>query len=217
MTARAPQGSERDHGADPWWTTDEPAATAAVRERAVAGRAGRATTIRSSRSRIRWLLLRLLVAPVDWFRRLLARSPRLRRVMVRITVVTAICAILVSSVGVILINNVVIGRTAELGKLEDRRRELRRDNALLGAQAARLEAPDVVFRRAANELGMVRPDSVPAFMYLVPGSRTITPAQRQRIAERARVRRERAAARVTAVAPAKQPAATPVANPGADG
>jgi cell division protein FtsB len=229
MTTRVPQSPDRDHGADPWWTSDEPtAAVAAPPGRTPAGRSRRPAAARSRRSSIGWLLLGLLVAPIDWFRGRLARSPRLRRIMVRLTVFTAICAVLVSSVGVILINNVVIGRTAELGELEDRRRELRRDNALLGAQAARLEAPDVVFRRAANELGMVRPDSVPAFMYLVPGSRTITPAQRRRIVERARVRREQAAARATARAaaadaPSGSPAAAAAApaaaapRPGADG
>jgi hypothetical protein len=211
--------------ADPWWGIDEAVAHAdppktsgtAIGSRSSSRRAPGTRGTKGARprrrglARVGWLLLGLLVAPIDLTRRTLARSPRLRRYAIRFVVMLAIAAILTCSVGVILINNVVIGRTAELGELDDRRRELRRDNALLGAQAARLSSPDVVFRRATKELGMVRTDDVPKFIYLVPGSRTLTPWQRQRVA--AKARRGRAAATSATTTRAKQPAATPADKP----
>lgn len=187
----------KQHGADPWWGVDEPvvAAPAPVepsrrgrrRPRRGAGGAGG----RSGSGRV---LLGLVLAPLDMFARLVRRSPRLRRLLLRAVIVLAVLTMLACSVGVILINNVVIGRTAELGELEDRRRELRRENAVLGAQAARLESPELVRRLATNELGMVPTGQVPQFVYLFDGSRTITPFQRRRIAARAAERREAAAA-----------------------
>lgn len=221
MTSTSKRPPSDRAGADPWWGFDELAATVgfdepvAVRATSAAAPARRRRERRERRTgvaRIGWLLLGLLVAPIDLLRRLLARSPRLRSWAIRFVVVLAILTVLACSVGVILINNVVIGRTAELGELDDRRRELRRDNALLGATAARLSSPDVVFRRATRELGMVPTDDVPQFIYLVPGSRTLTPLQRQRVA--ARVQRQAAAATAAAAAVAtrdRAAAATPAA------
>jgi hypothetical protein len=123
--------------------------------------------------------------------------------VVRAVVLLAICVVLASSVGVILINNVVIGRTAELGALDDRRRELRRDNAVLGAQSARLKAPDLVRKRAVRQ-GMVPTGQVPDFIYMFDGSRVLTPLQRRRIAAQAERRREAAAA-AAASSPTKEP------------
>lgn len=177
------------HDADPWWGTTAPEQVANP-PGAKAARTPRARR----RSGIGWLLLGLLVAPFDLFGRLVRRSPRLRRIMVRLAVVAAILVVLTCSVGVILINNVVIGRTAELGELEDRRRELRRDNAVLGAQAAGLETPGIVYRRATRDLGMVRTESVPEFVYLYDASRMLTEHRRQRIAAAAAERRQSEAA-----------------------
>ena len=179
--------------ADPWWgeesSVDHVLGDAAVVGPSVpisaAPRRRRRREQRARRSGIGWLLLGLAVWPLDLVRRLVRRSPRLRTALVRLAVVAGILAVLAGSVGVILINNVVIGRTAELGELDDRRRELRRDNAVLGAQAARLEAPDLVHRRATKELGMVTTDTVPPFVYLYDGSRTLNARQRRRVAARA--------------------------------
>lgn len=186
----------KQHGADPWWGIEESAPAPTIPPAIPPGRRGprRGRSRGSRRSGIGWLLLGLLLAPVELLRRLVRRSPRLRRLLVRAAVLVAVLTVLACSVGVILINNVVIGRTAELGELEDRRRELRRDNAVLGAQAARLESPELVRRRATQELGMVPTSEVPQFVYLFDGSRTITPFQRRNIAARAERRREAAAA-----------------------
>lgn len=221
-TSRRPP-SDRS-GADPWWGFDDPAPGATISfdepsaatmrtSRDVAAPARRRRERQGGITRIGWLLLGLVLAPFDLVRRLLARSPRLRSWAIRFAVVLAILTVLACSVGVILINNVVIGRSAELGELDDRRRELRRDNALLSAQAARLSSPDVVFRRATRELGMVPTDDVPQFIYLVPGSRTLTPLQRQRVA--ARVQRQRAAAATAAAAKRDADTARAAATDGA--
>lgn len=206
MSTASRDGRHVEHGADPWWGDSIPAVTvAAPGTSADAARASRRRRgSRSGRSGAGWFLLGVLVAPIDWTRRSVARSPRLQRVFVRLVVLLAVGIMLASSVGVILINNVVIGRTAELGELDDRRRELRRDNALLSAEAARLSAPSVVFGRASDELGMVRTPELPRFIYLEPGSRTLTPLQRRRVAARdarLRARAERLAAARSAPRP----------------
>lgn len=182
--------------ADPWWsdpqpTLDDPAAgaTALSRRRGTAPRTG-----------IGWTIARLLAAPLRLAGGYARRSERLRRVGLRLAITLVVVGFLACSVGVILINNVVIGRTAELGKLEDSRRELRRDNALLGAQAAQLSAPPVVVRRAERDLGMVRSPDLPQFIFLDPGSRTLTPLQRRRVASRPARQRALAAAREAAAA-----------------
>ncbi|MCB0877903.1 MAG: hypothetical protein KDC46_02850 [Thermoleophilia bacterium] len=214
MSGSATRGG--DHGAaDPWWgdsagdddlllvgAVDGAAGSgtgpsaAGARRRTRRGSPGRGGHARQ-RSGIGWLLFGLALAPITWFGRLVRRTPWLRTWLVRLGVLLGILTVLACSVGVILINNVVVGRTAELGKLEDRRRELRRDNAVLGAQAARLEAPDLIHRRATDELGMVQTDTVPPFVYLFDGSRTMTERQRRRIAAAARKREAAARARAS--------------------
>jgi hypothetical protein len=197
--------------ADPWWggELDHGGGRPAGRAPQPAPTRQRRPLLRRRGSGVGWLLLGLLVAPLDLLGRLVRRSPRLRRMLLRLAVVAVILALLASSVGVILINNFVIGRTAELGELEDRRRELRRDNAVLGAQAARLEAPDIVYRRATRDLGMVRTEDVPEFVYLFDGSRALTSRQRQQIAAR-----RSAAAQARAARAAAASAQTPVAQDG---
>ena len=199
-----------DVAADPWW--GEPQATLADLEADVVAaprRAPRRTPRRAPRRAPRertglgWRILRLLLVPVRAGWRRFASSPRVRRAALRLAVLALVLAFLASSVGVILINNVVIGRTAELGELDDRRRELRRDNALLGAESAQLSAPPVIFRRAERDLGMVRTTDLPQFIWLDPSSRTLTPLQKTRLANRAaRIRARRAAAAADAAADA---------------
>ncbi len=191
MSGTATRGTDAVEPADPWWGDDPVEAVLTgppprgARRSSTAPRRQRRRRSERRGSGIGWLLVGVVAWPFDLLGRLVRRSPRLRRVLVRLAVVVAVLAVLACSVGVILINNVVIGRTAELGELDDRRRELRRDNAVLGAQAARLEAPDLVHRRATKELGMVTTDTVPPFVYLYDGSRTLNARQRRRVAQRA--------------------------------
>lgn len=175
-TNAAPERHRHEH--DPWWGDSTRPATA--REPAPSRR----SRARRARTGIGWSILRVLAAPLRMLAARAARSPFVRRLVVRLAVLLVVVTFLACSVGVILINNVVIGRTAELGELDDRRRELRRDNALLGAEAARLSAPPLVVRRAERDLGMVRTGQLPQFVYLDPGSRRLTPLQRRRVAAR---------------------------------
>jgi cell division protein FtsB len=223
MTSDAPRRVRTTAEADPWWGDPQPT-LADLDLDPVLAQPRRRTTGSPSRSRrprraprartgIGWRILRLLLAPLRTSARRLAASPRVRRAMVRLAVLAFVLVFLACSVGVILINNVVIGRTAELGKLDDERRELRRDNALLGAESAQLSAPPVIFRRAERDLGMVRTTDLPQFVWLDPASRTLTPLQKLRFANRAaRIRARRAAA---ARAAAAEPAtSTPAAGAG---
>jgi hypothetical protein len=178
----------RDHhatNADPWWNADtasidldapvvRPSGSAATRRR------------RPVRQGLVPVLLAVLTAPLRWIVRRFQRSARLRRLGARALVLGAVLCIIAGSVGVILLNNVVIGRTAELGKLDDQRRELRRDNAGLNAKTSRLSAPDVVVKKAEKELGMVNSPEMPKYIYLLPDSRPLTPEQRRAVAAKQR-------------------------------
>lgn len=206
-TGAAPR---RHAEADPWWGEQQPTFVDELEPVAVPTRR---RSRRARRTGIGWWLLALLAAPPRALGRLVARSPRLRRLGVRVAVIGLVLAFLGCSVGVILINNVVIGRTAELGELEDRRRELRRDNALLAAEGAKLGQPTVVWRRAERELGMIHPDDLPKFIYLVPGSHPLTPLQRQKV--RAARLRAQAQAKARAESQAKQAAQAKQATPAA--
>ncbi|MCW2928040.1 MAG: hypothetical protein JWM86_2008 [Thermoleophilia bacterium] len=218
-TRRPGSGSRTTHGADPWWGGDVDVdgtgfvdLDAPVTIPATSTAARRPARRSAPRSRVLPAVLGLLALPFLALVATIRRSPRLRRYAVRMLVLGAILTALACSVGVILINNVVIGRTAELGRLDDQRRELRRENALLGAEAAQLSAPQVIERKARMELGMVRPDRLPRFIFLDPASRTLTPLQRRLVAAR-NARLE--AARAAAAAPATP--ATTVAGRGASG
>lgn len=215
MTARTRSGGDgrTTRESDSWWDLDEPAsgiAPAPSRAPVAPDRRSRRGRTGGRRAGIGWLLLALVTWPFTAFARAVRRSPRLRVWMTRLAILGAVLVVLACSVGVILINNVVVGRTAELGKLEDARRELRRDNAVLGAQAARLTAPGIVYGRATRDLGMVRTDRVPEFVYLYDASRPLDARRRQRIAAALEREREQAGA----AAPANRSAST--AEPGAD-
>jgi len=199
MSSRA--RSQRVASSEPWWgaalAEPTPSTPAAGRRRPAAASVKPLP-----------LPVRILLAPLRWLVQIALRSSFGRRLLRRAVVALAILLVLAGSGGVILLNNLVIGRTAELGELSDRRRELRRDNALLGAEAARLAAGPVVIRRASRELGMVRPAEMPRFTYLFEGSRTLTPLQRRRVmARNARLRAQASrSVRTPAVARAVPPA-----------
>jgi cell division protein FtsB len=139
--------------------------------------------------------VRLLRLPFTLFARAVRRSPRLRKLLVRLVIICVVAVGIAGSVGVILLNNVVIHRTAELGKLDQERRELRRDNAVLDAQAAVKSSQTVISRRAERELGMRRSGAASTYTYLDPHSSDLVAKQKATLAARARARaRQQAAA-----------------------
>jgi hypothetical protein len=174
-------------GADPWWGVEgagvdataefgaallEPATTSAVRRR-------------RSRRDVRPLPVRIAVLPLTLVAAGMRRSPAYRRLVMRTVVIGAVLMIVGGAVGVILVNNLVISRSAELGKLDQERRDLQRDNAVLGAKAAKQSANQVVMFKARKQLGMIESPSVPAYIYLEPCSHPLTAVQRAAMARRA--------------------------------
>ena len=175
-------------GADPWWGVDgtgvdataefgaallQPTSTATTRPR------------RRARRDTRSLPVRIALLPFTMLATGMRRSPALRKLVLRTAVLGALVAVIGGAVGVILVNNLVISRSAELGKLDQERRDLQRDNAILGAKTAKQSANQVVMARAHKQLGMVENPSVPAYIYLEPCSHPLTAAQRASLARRA--------------------------------
>lgn len=171
--------------ADPWWVPEDGSATSVV-DRDERRRRARRTPRRpaSLPARVVFAVARVPLWLLTTLLRRIGGSDRVRRLGTRAIVVGVVGCVLACSVGVIYLNNLVIRRTAELGELDHERSELRRDNALLGAEAARKSAPPRVAQLAERRLGMMRPDTMPTFVYLLPTSRTLTPFQRQRLAAR---------------------------------
>lgn len=197
--------SSGTHDADPWWETATSDASGVARTRST-------TPVRSAPASRRggtgWFVLGLALAPFAWMAARIRRSPRMRQLVLRVVILGIVLTFLACSVGVILVNNVVIGRTAELGTLDDRRRELRRDNAVLGEEVAKLSAPPLVQSAASRRLGMVRATVLPKFIFLDGSNRTLTPFQRHRY--QLRLRRLQAAKARRAATADGAPAATPV-------
>lgn len=197
------------HDADTWWSDDTGTVDLDRTAPSPLPSPRRSTRPPVRRRRGVGRLLRIFVAPLLLVSQLMDRSPALRRLGVRIAIVSVMLCIIGGSVGVILINNLVIGRTAELGELDDRRRELRRENALLSAKRARLSAAPVIVRQAEAKLGMTQVSAMPKYIFMDPASRELTELQRRRVGIATRKRAERLAERRQAVddaAPAKQEA-----------
>lgn len=102
----------------------------------------------------------------------IAAHPGVRRTFRAGIVVVAVAAALGCSLGVIMLDNVVIHRSAELGKLDQDRKRLRTENALLAASIAQLSAPPRVVMRARRRLGMAE-GPMPRFVFLDPSNRPI--------------------------------------------
>jgi cell division protein FtsL len=132
-----------------------------------------------------------------WIRRVASR-PRSRRAVISALALLIVGVGFACSVGVITLNNVVIKRSAELGRLEKQRKHLRSENALISAEVARLAAPPVVTARARKQLKMVSPEEMPAFIWQDPRNQTITPQMRRRMERRAAQQAARRAARLAA-------------------
>lgn len=116
------------------------------------------------------------------------------------------------SVGVITLNNLVIKRSAELGRLDTERRELRTKNALLASDIARLSAPPRIVKLARRRLGMYPSTGMAKFIYLDPNNRPINRKAMARRAARQAARRAAAQAAATAAAQASGAGAAPVAS-----
>lgn len=148
-------------------------------------------------------------------RQRVARSERLRRITRRALIFSVILVAFTCSVGVITLNNLVIRRSAELGKLEDKRRQLRTENALIAGEIAQLSAPPRVARIARKKLGMQPAQTMPPFIYLDPANRPVTDAEvRRRLARAeaaARARREARTASAGDPEQADEPSAEAVA------
>jgi len=106
------------------------------------------------------------------------RSERLHRLTVRTAVLLAVVAVLSCAVGVIMLNNLVIRRSAELGRLENQRRTLRTENAMMAADIAKLSAPPRVAHLARKRLGMQPGEQMATFIYLDPANRPVPIAPR---------------------------------------
>lgn len=118
-------------------------------------------------------------------------SYRFRRFTLSLGVLLAVVLSLGCAVGVIMLNNIVIQRSAELGELEHARRILRTENALAAADIARLSAPPRIARRARRDLGMTKSPEMARFIYLDPANRPMTPERRRRIERQAAVQAAR--------------------------
>lgn len=179
--------------ADSWWTdgSSQAATTQGAKQRHV--RRARARSSAPARA------LKLIVALGPAIAARARANERFRRVVVICTGLLVALVLVVSAVGVITLNNLVIERSAELGKLEKSRRELRTENAVLSAQAARLSAPPRIVALARKRLGMTISPDMAQFIYLDPNNAP-------RRARNARLARARAvaAARAQAVALRRQ-------------
>lgn len=188
------------HGADPWWGEPEPEVAVGF-DSPIPVSTASARPRRRAATRSPWWM-RLLRLPFVAFGRAVRRSPSLRKALLRLVILTVVALGIAGSVGVILINNVVIDRTAELGRLDQERRELRRDNAVLDAEAARKSSQTVIVNKAEKQLGMRRAAGAPVYTFLDPESSDI--AAKQRLARAAKAKRD---AQIAAAAVAASSAA----------
>jgi cell division protein FtsL len=124
---------------------------------------------------------------------------RFRRLLIGLFTTVVVVTAVACSVFVIMLNNIVIERSAELGELDHKRRELRTENAQIAADIARLSAPPRVRRLAVKRLKMQAAPRMARFIYLDPGNQPMT-AARRRLLERRAARRERRRKRAAAAA-----------------
>jgi len=179
-----PTQTHDDAVADPWWGTDDSLSQtgafdilspAAAPARPAPGR-------RRPARRKRPLVLRLLALPLTLVADGMRRSDRFRTLVRRFSVLVVLGCVIGGAVGIILVNNLVISRSAELGELDQERRDLQRDNAILYAETAKLSAPQVIMLRARKTLGMIESPTIPDYIYLEPCSHQLTAAQRAQAA-----------------------------------
>ncbi|MBC7462052.1 MAG: hypothetical protein H7287_11870 [Thermoleophilia bacterium] len=163
--------------ADPWWGGDEAVELADTFDNPIAPTRSRPAA-RPRGRRGPSLLARLLALPLTLLGDAMRRSPAFRTVVRRGAIAAVLGCLMAVAVGVILVNNIVISRSAELGKLDSERRDLQRDNAVLNAQTAQLSAPQLIMVKARRTLGMIESPDLPSYIYLQPCSHELTAAQR---------------------------------------
>lgn len=192
------------HAADAWWdlapTAGQRTAAPGATRRSGRRKAGR-------RSAVARVAGALLAVP----RRVVGRSranARFRRFAILVGSGLGILAATTFAVGVIMLNNVVIERSAELGELDSRRRELRTENALLAAEIAKLSAPPRVVKLARKRLDMVPSPEMAEFIYLDAANRPLTAERRRQLVRRALRRQRMARARRAAEAASARPGVT---------
>lgn len=194
--------------ADAWWDdliSDERAARSVMQSPVVAVATGGPSEEGPTRMRVPRIrdmigsVLRLLPLPGT------RRGRRQRHERRRLSAVALIAIVLLTgsicSVGVIMLNNVVIKRSAELGRLETERRTLRTENALLAADIAKLSAPPRIAQIARKKLGMTAPASIASFMYIDESHKPVSDEWKRRKAEQLRNQvaadQEQAAAKIS--------------------
>ncbi|MCW2974059.1 MAG: hypothetical protein JWN72_2332 [Thermoleophilia bacterium] len=176
MSTRSRSADAVPASADPWWGGEE--ATAATGAFGAPVASGRPKPAATRPRRRRSPFARLFALPLTLLGDAMQRSPTVRRLVRRFVVIVALGCVTAGAVGVILVNNIVISRSAELGTLDQERRDFQRENAVLNAQTAKLSAPQLVMIKARRTLGMVESPQLPSYIYLQPCSHELTAAQR---------------------------------------
>ncbi|MBC7644282.1 MAG: cell division protein FtsL [Thermoleophilia bacterium] len=138
---------------------------------------------------------------------------RFRRIMVATVITLIVIFGLSCSVGVIMLNNLVIRRSAELDSLDTSRKKFRTDNAKLSADNARLSSPPRVTALARKRLGMIPAMKMAQFIFLDQDNSPAAPVRNRR--RRLLLQRERAAeaARVNATTARYQEATGSTSTP----
>ena len=105
---------------------------------------------------------------------------RYRRAMIVAMVGACILAAIGCAAGVISLNNVILTRSVELGRLDEARRTYRTDNARMSAEIARLSAPPRIVTQAKRKLGMQTAGEMATFIGLNPHERVRANGKRKR-------------------------------------
>lgn len=104
---------------------------------------------------------------------------RVRTVTFWLAVLGAVGVVFGIALGTITLNNMVIERSVELGKLDEARRTFRTRNAILSADIAKLSAPPRILRRARKRLKMQPSPEMAQFIYLDPSNNPRTRKRQQ--------------------------------------
>ena len=94
--------------------------------------------------------------------------PSLRKLIAASTATLLISLLLGASVGVIVLNNVVLKRTGELNQLDQDRRRYRTENAQAAAKIAHLSAPPRIIFIAQKQLKMTPATTAIGYLYMSP-------------------------------------------------
>jgi hypothetical protein len=162
-------GAATQRTADEWWESlvlERPATggAAAVQALPAGGTRGRRSERAGAARVLRGASVLAAVGAAIGDR--MAANQRFRRAVIGLVVLVVLLTGTLLSVGVIVLNNQVIERSAELGRLDHTRRDLRTDNALISAEIARLSAPPRIVALARRRLGMEPSPTMTRYIYL---------------------------------------------------